>query len=102
VNEIEVFKIADETALPANLAKCANGRLFQEMSGNADDCLFEAVTSRGMSRGAQAGDIESGNSAYGGLFLTDDFACAESGRQPGNGDSGAGRGGAARRSGCRE
>jgi hypothetical protein len=30
VKEIEVFEIADETVLPADVKKCANGRLFQE------------------------------------------------------------------------
>jgi hypothetical protein len=35
VKEIEVFEIADETALPADVEKCANGRLFQERVRNA-------------------------------------------------------------------
>jgi hypothetical protein len=30
VKEIEVFEIADETALPADGEKCANGRLLRE------------------------------------------------------------------------
>jgi hypothetical protein len=35
VKEIEVCEIADSTALPVYLKKCANGRLFQEMARDA-------------------------------------------------------------------
>jgi hypothetical protein len=35
VKKIEVFQIADQTALLADLDECANGRLFQEMAGDA-------------------------------------------------------------------
>jgi hypothetical protein len=47
VKEIEVFKIADETALPAKLAKYANRGLFEERARHVCGHLFEAVTSRG-------------------------------------------------------
>jgi hypothetical protein len=32
VKEIEVFKIADNMALPANVKKCPNGRLLQRIA----------------------------------------------------------------------
>jgi hypothetical protein len=35
VKEIEVFEIADETALPADVEKCANGCLFRERARDA-------------------------------------------------------------------
>jgi hypothetical protein len=50
VKSIEVFEIADKTALPADLKKCADERLLQEMTGNAGGRLFEAATSRGSRR----------------------------------------------------
>jgi hypothetical protein len=47
VKEIEVFEIADETDIRADVEKCANGRLFQEMARNADERLSETAASRG-------------------------------------------------------
>jgi hypothetical protein len=48
VKEIEVSKIADEMPFLANLKKYAVEDFFQEMSVNADWCLFEAAASRGI------------------------------------------------------
>jgi hypothetical protein len=54
VNEIEVFEIADYTTLPADVEKCANGRLFQERVRDA------RAGSAGRVRETQTGDSASG------------------------------------------
>jgi hypothetical protein len=45
-------EFTDEMAFPADIKKCANERLFQEMARNAGRSLFETATSRAISRGA--------------------------------------------------
>jgi hypothetical protein len=46
VKEIEVREILDYTALPADVEKCANGRLFQESAdARAAGRLWETQTS---------------------------------------------------------
>jgi hypothetical protein len=47
VKEIEVFKIADETALPADVKKGANGCWFREMAGN----VFRGSAGKALSSG---------------------------------------------------
>jgi hypothetical protein len=51
MKEVAIVEIADSTALPADLEKCVNGYLLQEMAGNTGGFLSEAATSREMSRG---------------------------------------------------
>jgi hypothetical protein len=46
VKEIEVFKIADETALPTVVAKCAKRCVFQERVRDAGARLHANVTAR--------------------------------------------------------
>jgi hypothetical protein len=54
VKEIEVFEIADSTILPADVKKCANGRLLQKIARDA------RAGSAGRLQERQAGDSESG------------------------------------------
>jgi hypothetical protein len=63
VNEIEIFEIADSTALPADVKKCANGRLFQKRTRDAD------AGAAGRLQETQADDNLSRR-----LFVADEFA----------------------------
>jgi hypothetical protein len=71
VKEIEVFQIADEITLPADVKKCANGRLFQERASE--------ICRRGSSRAA-LGDtggrqrVGEGDEHSRRLFVADEFA----------------------------
>jgi hypothetical protein len=68
VKEIEVFEIADSTALPANREKCANGCLLQKITRNAGGRVWRLPLRAGLARAAQAGDSAAGKavSACGG------------------------------------
>jgi hypothetical protein len=48
VKEIQIFEIADEMALPADVESCANRWLCQEIASNAGGRVFKTDTSRGI------------------------------------------------------
>jgi hypothetical protein len=54
-NEIEVFEIVDQTALPADVKKCANRRFCRGMAQNVGELRFETAISHGSARVAPGG-----------------------------------------------